>query len=76
MLITLAGLVVASVSDWRTGIRIVSGALAFAAVLRLVLRDRDAGMLAVRNRFLDVGILVLIAGALLALAESIPDQPS
>ncbi|HVK30330.1 MAG TPA: DUF3017 domain-containing protein [Nocardioides sp.] len=76
LLLTLAGVVVAAASDWRTGVRIIGGALAFAAVLRLVLRDRDAGMLAVRHRVLDIAILVLIAGALFLLAASIPDQPS
>lgn len=75
LVLTLAGVVVAAASDWRTGIRIIAGALAFAAALRLVLRDRDAGMLAVRHRALDVGILVVIAGALFVLAASIPDQP-
>lgn len=72
---TIAGVVVAGVSDWRTGVRLIAGALTAAAVLRLVLRDRDAGMLAVRHRALDVGILVVIAGVLFLLASSIPDQP-
>lgn len=76
LLTTIAGVVVAGVSDWRTGVRLIAGALTAAAVLRLVLRDRDAGMLAVRHRVLDVGILVVIAGALFVLAASIPDQPS
>lgn len=73
--LTTAGVVVAAASDWRTGVRMIGGALAFAAVLRLVLRDRDAGMLAVRHRALDVAILVVIGGALFVLAASIPDQP-
>lgn len=75
LLMTIAGVVVAGVSDWRTGVRLIAGALAFAAVLRLALRDRDAGMLAVRHRALDVVILVVISGALFVLAASIPDQP-
>ncbi|KRC46545.1 MULTISPECIES: DUF3017 domain-containing protein [unclassified Nocardioides] len=75
LLVTGGGLAVAALDEWRTGIRIVSGALLLAAVLRLVLPDRDAGMLAVRHRALDVGILVLIAAALLFLAATIPDQP-
>lgn len=66
---------VAVLSDWRTGIRIVCGALAFAAAARLVLPDRDAGMLAVRHRFLDVGTLLTIAVALVVLTATIPDQP-
>ena len=69
------GIGIAVVSDWRTGVRTVSGALAAAALLRLVLPERDAGMLAVRHRFLDVGVLVAVAVALFALASTIPDQP-
>jgi len=61
--------------DWRLGVRVVAGALFAAALLRLVLRQRDAGMLAVRHRLVDVGVLVLVGGALYFLAGSIPDQP-
>ena len=61
--------------DWRLGVRVVAGALVAAAMLRLVLPQRDAGMLAVRNRFVDVGLLVAAGGALFILAGSIPDQP-
>ncbi len=75
LLLTVGGVVVAAASDWRTGVRMIAGALAFAAVLRLVLRDCDAGMLAVRHRALDVAILVVIAVTLFVLAASIPDQP-
>jgi hypothetical protein len=69
-----AGLAVAAASDWRVGLRIVSGGLAVAGVLRLVLPERDAGMLAVRHRLLDVGILVAVAGVLVLLAGTIPEQ--
>ena len=61
--------------DWRLGVRVVAGALGAAALLRLVLPQRDAGMLAVRHRLIDVGLLVLVGGALFFLAGSIPDQP-
>ena len=71
----LAGLIVTGVSDWRLGLRLVSGGLALAAVLRLVLPDRDAGMLAVRHRVLDVALLVVLAVALFVLVATIPDQP-
>jgi hypothetical protein len=43
---------------------IVCGALATAAVLRLFLRERDAGSLVVRIRRLDV---VMLAGLAIAL---------
>jgi len=61
--------------DWRLGIRVVAGSLAAAAVLRLVLPQRDAGMLAVRPRLIDVFMVGAIAAALFVLAENIPDQP-
>ncbi len=61
--------------DWRLGIRVVAGALAAAAGLRLVLPQRDAGMLAVRPRLVDVILAGSVAAALFVLAENIPDQP-
>ncbi|WP_183100169.1 DUF3017 domain-containing protein [Nocardioides pelophilus] len=62
--------------DWRLGIRVVAGALAAAATLRLVLPQRDAGMLAVRPRLVDVLVVGSLAAALFVLAANIPDQPS
>jgi hypothetical protein len=53
----------------------VSVALACAALLRLVLPERDAGMLAVRHRLLDVTVLLGLGIALFVLAGTIPDQP-
>jgi hypothetical protein len=63
-------------NDWRLGIRVVAGALASSSALRLVLPQRDAGMLAVRPRMVDVSIVGALAIALLVLAENIPDQPA
>ena len=63
-------------NDWRLGIRVVAGSLAAAAALRLVLPQRDAGMLAVRPRLVDVLVVGAIAVALFVLAENIPDQPA
>ena len=73
--ITVGGLTVAAVADWRIGIRILGGALLFAAAVRLVLGPRDAGMLAVRHKALDVTLLTGLGVALIFLASSIPDQP-
>ncbi len=61
--------------DWRLGIRVVAGALAAAAGLRLVLPQRDAGMLAVRPRLVDVFLVGSVAVVLFVLAQNIPDQP-
>jgi hypothetical protein len=69
------GLVVVGLTEWRLGLRIIAGALGTAALLRLSLPEKDAGMLAVRHRVLDVGILVGVAVALVFLAGSIPEQP-
>lgn len=68
-------LVLVALDEWRTGIRLMGGSLVFAAAVRLVLRSRDAGMLAVRHKVLDAVILAVLGGALIFLAGSIPDQP-
>lgn len=73
--VTMAGLGVVMSGDWRLGIRMIGGALVAAAVVRLLLSPRDAGMLAVRNKWLDGGLLAGLAAALVFLASSIPDQP-
>lgn len=61
--------------DWRLGVRVVGGALAAASALRLVLPQKDAGMLAVRSRLVDVILVGSVAVALFVLADNIPDQP-
>jgi len=76
LLITVAGLAVAALSDWRVGIRMLGGALILASAVRVVLSPRDAGMLAVRHKALDVVLLAGLGAALIFLASSIPDQPA
>ena len=71
----VVGLAIAAIDEWRTGMRVMGGALVFAALVRLVLRTRDAGMLAVRHKVLDAAILLVLGGLLIFLAGSIPDQP-
>jgi hypothetical protein len=61
--------------DWRLGIQILGGSCLAAALIRLVLANRDAGMLAVRNRFIDVSLLTGAGLALIAVATTIPDMP-
>jgi hypothetical protein len=68
-------LVIATRSDWRLGIQLLGGSLLIAATLRLVLAKRDAGMLAVRNRFVDAFMLTGAGAALIVLASSIPQRP-
>jgi hypothetical protein len=61
--------------DWRLGIQILGGSCLAAALIRLVLANRDAGMLAVRNRFIDVSLLTGAGIVLIVLATTIPDMP-
>jgi hypothetical protein len=69
------GIAVVWGGDWRLGIRCLAGGLCFAAVLRLVLPARDAGMLAVRNRFFDAILLGGVGAAIFFLSTTIPNQP-
>lgn len=74
--VATGGLVIAVRSDWRLGVQVLAGALMVAALLRLLLANRDAGMLAVRNRALDA---ILMGGAgivLMVLAGTIPNMPA
>jgi predicted cobalt transporter CbtA len=66
---------VVTTGSWRLGIRCFGGALLFAAAVRAVLPAKDAGMLAVRQRWWDCFLLIATGIALLFLAGSIPDQP-
>jgi hypothetical protein len=75
MAVVAVALALVVLDEWRSGIRLMGGALIFGAVVRLVLRSRDAGMLAVRHKVLDAVVLILLGGALIFLAGSIPDQP-
>ena len=73
--ITGVGIGIVATGDWRLGTRWVAGALIFAALLRLVLPRRDAGMLAVRHRLVDCVMLAGVGVALIFLAATIPNQP-
>ena len=72
---TVVGLCVVWTGSWRAGVRWIAGALVFAALVRLVLPRRDAGMLAVRHRMVDVLMLGLVGVVLFFLASTIPNQP-
>ena len=59
---------------WRVGIIVLAAGLGAASLGRAVLRTKDAGMLAVRNRWFDVALLGLTAAALWALAVTVPGE--
>jgi hypothetical protein len=74
--VTIFGIGLTVVSDeWRLGVRVIAGSLLALAGLRLVLPEREAGMLAVRGRMVDVTLVAATGAALLVLAASVPDQP-
>jgi hypothetical protein len=73
--VSAVGLGLVAHGDWRPGVRCIAGALVFGAAVRLVVPANQAGMLAVRRRFVDVAILVAIGVALWFLSTSIPNQP-
>lgn len=73
--VTGIGVGIVTTGAWRVGVRWIAGALICAAIVRAVLPARDAGMLAVRRRWLDCLMLAGVGAALIVLAGSIPDQP-
>jgi hypothetical protein len=72
---TGVGIGIAWAGDWRLGVKWIGAALILGAVARLVLRRRDAGMLAVRNRAVDAALLSSVGATMIILSESIPNQP-
>lgn len=75
LLVVLVGIVVVALASWRVGVRIFGGALVVGAGMRLVLKEHDAGMFAVRTKSVDAALHMVVGGTLIALAGIIPDQP-
>jgi hypothetical protein len=69
------GLGIVSRGNWRLGVKWIAASLVVAAVVRLALPPQEAGMLAVRRRFIDVALLALVGVGLWFLSTSIPNQP-
>ena len=70
----VAGLIVAVLGQatWRVGCLLIGSSLGLGAVLRLVLPSREAGLLQVRGKAFDAGLLVLLAAAVIVLAVLVP----
>ncbi|HWB65216.1 MAG TPA: DUF3017 domain-containing protein [Mycobacteriales bacterium] len=66
------GILLAALHHARSGMWVVTVALAAAAVLRLVLDERAAGSLIVRGKRLDVAVLTALAVALGVMAAVTP----
>ena len=71
---SLVGLGIVVAGAWRTGVSWIGTGLLVAAVARLVLTERGAGMLRVRRRWSDVLMLTVAGVALIVLAIVVPDQ--
>ena len=71
----LVGLVITAVGPWRTGVVWIGAGLLLAAFARLVLSEREAGMLRVRRKWSDVLMLTVAGIALIVLAVIVPNQP-
>jgi len=69
------GLVIVAAGAWRTGVSWMGAGLLVGALARLVLPERRAGMLRVRRKAVDVGMLTLAGVALIVLAVIVPNQP-
>jgi hypothetical protein len=67
-----AGIIIAAMHRPQIGTWVVCGSLAVAALLRLVLLPRNAGLLVVRSRRVDVCVLAGLATAVGVLAAVTP----
>jgi Protein of unknown function (DUF3017) len=72
----VAGLVVATLGQatWRAGCLLIGASLGLGAVLRLMLPGREAGLLQVRGKVFDTGLLLVLAGAVIVLALVVPTR--
>ena len=67
--ITAFGLVIADF--WRRGSLLIGIGVAVAAMLRLVLSDKRAGLLVVRRRMTDFATMAVVSAAVIYVASTI-----
>ena len=70
----VAGLVIALVveSGWRLGCLVIGGSLGVGALERIALPSREAGLLQVRSKAFDAGMLIVLAVTIVVLAVVVP----
>ena len=71
--VAAAGLATAATGRWRLGVLLVGASMVAAAVLRLVLPARTAGLLVVRGRLLDALMMLGLGLATMVLVLAVPD---
>ncbi len=70
----VGGLVIALVweSSWRLGCLVIGGSLGVGAIERLALPSREAGLLQVRSKAFDTGMLTVLSVSIIVLAVVVP----
>ena len=70
----VAGLVIALLgeSTWRLGCLVIGGSLVLGAVERIALPSREAGLLQVRSKAFDAGMLIVLGVMIVVLAIAVP----
>jgi hypothetical protein len=68
----LVALVLVGLDFFRRGSIVLAGSVLLAAFLRLLLPDREAGLLVVRSRRVDVAVLGALGALLAAFAFWVP----
>jgi len=66
-----AAFVLAAANFWRRGSLLIGIGVGLAAVLRLVLPDERAGLLAVRSKGTDLVITAMVGAAMIYIASTI-----
>lgn len=70
-LVITAAVILILADRWRRGAFVFGGAMLLAGVLRWILEPDEVGVLAVRSKAFDVGAMLTVGGAIMALAVSI-----
>ena len=73
LVVAVGGLALVLTGQWRPGTTVFGVAFLLATIGRIALPDRDAGMLKLRRKAIDVPTLFAIGLALIVLASVVPD---
>ena len=72
VLLVAAGGVAFSTFHWRRGVEVIGAAVVLGAVLRAVLTERQAGLLAIRHRGFDVLCYLILGGGVATVGLLLP----
>jgi len=68
------GLLATVFGPWRSGVAWLGIAVVMGSVARMLIPEREAGMLRVRRKLPDVALMLLAGAALIVLSVVVPDQ--